>query len=194
MYDLIRKNLEAQVDISDEEFEIFCSVLRPQTLKKKKDLLRYGEVCRFSTFINKGCLRSYSVDNKGNEHVIQIALESYWIADLYSVLTEKPSQLFIEALEDSELLLLYQEDLEVLYKKIPIVERYFRKMFSMAYVATLEWLNHSLSEPADVRYTNLTKKHPDLIHRVPLLHIASFLGITPERLSGIRKQQTQKKK
>lgn len=189
MYELIRKNIEAKIDISDAEFEIFSSVLKPRIVKKKKDLLRTGEVCKFSTFVNKGCLRSYSVDDKGVDHVIQIALENYWIADLHSLFTQQPGQLFIEALEDTEVLLLYQEDLEKLYLDIPIVERFFRKMYAMAYVSTLERINRSLSEPADVRYTNLIKRHPDLIQRVPLIHIASFLGITPESLSRIRKQQ-----
>jgi len=189
VYELIRKNLAAKIDISDADFDVFCAVLKPRVIKKKKDLLRAGEVCKFSAFVNKGCLRSYSVDDKGVDHVVQIALESYWIADLHSVFTQQPSRLYIEAIEDTEVLLLYQEDLEKLYLDIPIIERFFRKMYAMAYVSTLERINRSLSEPADIRYTNLVDQHPDLIQRVPLIHIASFLGITPESLSRIRKQQ-----
>lgn len=190
MYDLIRENLETKIEISDSDFNVFCEALKPRKVKKKKDLLRPGEVCKFTAFVNEGSLRLYSVDDKGVDHVMQIALESYWISDLYSTLTGQPSQLFIEALEDTEVLLLYQSDLERLYIDIPILERCFRKMFAMAYVSTLERVNRSLSEPADVRYNHLLQRHPDLIQRIPLIHIASFLGITPESLSRIRKQQS----
>lgn len=192
MFELIRKNLKSKIDISDSEFEIFSNVLKPKIVKKKKDLLRGGEVCKFSAFVNKGCLRSYFIDDKGVEHVAQIALENYWISDLHSLFTQQPGQLCIEAIEDTEVFLLYQADQERLYLDIPIIERFFRKMYAMAYVNTLERVNRSLSEPADVRYVNLIEKHPDLIQRVPLIHIASFLGITPESLSRIRKQQSRK--
>lgn len=192
MSHLLRTNIETKVKLTDEEFEMIARVLRPKVVKRKKDLLRGGEHCRFLAFVEKGCLRSYSVDKKGVEHVIQIATEDYWIADLASFLSGRPGNLFIEAIEESHLILLYGEDLENLYKKIPALDRFFRILYSHAYVSTLDRLNHSFADSAEERYQKLLINHSNITHRVPLIHIASYLGITPESLSRIRKQLASK--
>lgn len=184
----LRENIEQKVPIQEEEFAQLNQFFHPQWIKKKKDLLRIGEVCKNLAFVNQGILRSYSIDEKGNEHVIQIALENHWIADLYSFLSQQPATLSIEALEDSQVLLISSQDLDRIYLKIPIMERFFRKLVERAYVATLNRLNNNLAKSAEARYLDLVKRHSDIIQRVPLIHIASFLGITPESLSRIRKK------
>ena len=188
MYDLLRSNIEAKVKLKDEEFELIKKSLRHTSLKRKHNLLRKGEVCSFFTFVNQGCLRAYSVDSKEGEQVIQIALEGHWIADLSSFFSGRPGTMYIEALEPSEVLLLNHDALEKLYYKVPALERFFRILFSKAYVATLERLNQTQSIPAKERYKLLLDTHPNVARRVPLIHIASYLGITPESLSRIRKQ------
>lgn len=188
MFELFRKNLETKISLSDEEFEHITSVLKSSFIKRKKDLLQAGHVCDFLTYVQSGCLRSFSIDEKGNERVIQIAIEDYWIADLSSFISRKDSLLYIEALEDSKVLLLKYDDLENLYLEIPKLERFFRILYGNAYVATLERLNNVYSDTAEVRYNNLIKAHPSIIQRVPLIHIASYLGIAPESLSRIRKK------
>lgn len=193
MPELVRKNIESLVKISDEDFAHIKKVLKKTVVKRRKDLLRPGEVCRFLAFVEVGCLISYSVDNKRTEHVIQIALENHWISDLASFISEKPGNQYIEALEDSEVWLLYHHELELLYPKVPALERYFRIAYSKAYVRTLERLDHTFSESAEHRYLNLIKTHPNILQRVPLVKIASYLGITPESLSRVRKQLQQRR-
>ena len=186
--DLLRNNLLEKVNISSEEMELLAPYFRPKSLKRKKDLNRIGEVCRDIAFVTKGSLRAYSIDDKGIEHVSQLALENHWIADLYSLLSGTPSEFAIGAMEDSELLLLSAPDLDRIYLKVPLMERFFRKLLEKAYVTTLQRFNSTISEPADIRYKRLMQNHPDLLQRVPLIHIASYLGITPESLSRIRKK------
>ncbi|MEL7123673.1 MAG: Crp/Fnr family transcriptional regulator [Bacteroidota bacterium] len=186
-HQLLRKNLAQKINLTDDEFEIITSFFKSKFIKKKKDFLREGEVCHHLAFVTKGAIRSYSIDMKGIEHVVQIALENYWISDLYSFLNFTPSELTIEAIEDTEVLLISYFDLDRMYLEVPIIERFFRKLFERAYSVTLQRLNADHSEPADVRYRNLIESHPDLIQRVPLMHIASYLGITPETLSRIRR-------
>lgn len=184
---LLRKNIETKVSISSSDFEIITSYFKRQLLKKRKDLLRIGETCDELAFICKGALRSYSIDARGNEHVVQIALEDYWLADLYSYLNNTPSNIAIEAMEDSEILLIKYDDLDKMCVEIPAMERFFRKLVEKAYSATLQRINSVKSMSAEDRYRNLLQKQPKLLQRVPLIYIASYLGMTPESLSRIRK-------
>ena len=192
MYELLRKNIEKKVVISDADFERVISFVSPVSIKRKQIMLQAGEISRHSIFISKGCLRSYSLDEKGIEHVTQISMEDHWIADPYSLITQKPTALYIDALEDSELLLLPGNSMNELYEEVPAMERYFRLMMQNAYVATQRRLNAALSISAEERYLDLLKTYPNLILRVPLVHIASYLGITPESLSRIRKHLSKK--
>lgn len=187
MYDQLRKNLEEKIEITDEEFLKVVQNIRKSTLKRKKDLLRKGDHCDFITFVDKGCLRSYTIDERETEHVIQIALENNWIGDLRSFITGDPAELYIEAIETSEVLTLSKQCVEVLLREVPILEKFFRILYSNAYVATVDRIQHSISLSATERYENLLKNHPEYLQRVPLIHIASYLGMTPENLSRIRK-------
>ncbi len=185
--ELLYKNFKSKISLTEEEFCLIESKFEPGFIKKKKDFLRVGEIANSMVFINKGILRSYKTDSKGNENVIQIALEDYWIGDLYSFLSRTPSTMAIEALEDTEVLLLSFYNLERLYLDVPIMERFFRKLYERAYVTAQDRINSTLSVSAEQRYLEIIKAHPDINKRVPLIHIASYLGITPESLSRIRK-------
>jgi CRP-like cAMP-binding protein len=184
---LLLKNISSKVVLSESDMEKIVPFFKSKTIKKKKDLLRNGDVCKELEFVVSGALRCYSVDEKGIEHVLQIALENYWISDLQSFLTNNPSDLTIEAIEDTEVLLISSFDLDRIYLEVPLMERFFRKLFENAYINTLMRLNSSQSESADIRYKKLLSNHPNLLKRIPLLYIASYLGITPESLSRIRK-------
>jgi len=187
MYDQLRKNIEEKIEISDNDFLKVVQNIRKSTLKRKKDLLRKGDHCDFIAFVDKGCLRSYSIDERDSEHVVQIALENNWIADLRSFITGDPASLYIEALETSELFILSKQCVETLLQEVPILEKFFRVLYSNAYVATVDRIQHSISYSALERYEHLLKNHPEYLQRVPLIHIASYLGMTPENLSRIRK-------
>ena len=176
-------------NISEEDEELILSAFEPLFVKKKKDLLEPDETCKYIYFVIKGCLRSYYVDTKGIEHIYQIRLDNSWISDLESFFSQRPSKYYIETLEDSELLRISYDRLEQLYDEVPKLERYFRILFQKAYINALERLNATMWESAVDRYNNMLKEHSDIFQRVPLVYIASYLGITPESLSRIRKKQ-----
>lgn len=173
--------------IKEEEEVVILSAFEPISVKKKKDLLEPGEICKYIYFVVKGCLRSYYVDSKGIEHIYQIRLDNSWISELESFFSQRPSKYYIETLEDSELLRISFDRLERLYNDVPKLERYFRILFQKAYINALERLNATMWESAVDRYNELLKEHSDIFQRVPLIYIASYLGITPESLGRIRR-------
>jgi len=175
--------------VSGKEEQIILSAFEQVTIRKKEKLLERSEVCHYLYFIIRGCLRSYFVDDGGNEHIYQIRMDNNWISDLESFFSQNPSKYYIEALEDTQMLRISKEQLDLLYEQIPSLERYFRILFQKAYVNALERLNSTMWKPAIDRYRDMLKEHPDMFQRVPLVYIASYLGITPESLSRIRRQK-----
>jgi CRP-like cAMP-binding protein len=181
--------LKKWTDITEEDETIILSAFEPVTLKKKKDLLVSGQVCDYLYFINKGCLRSFYIDSKGVEHIYQIRMDNSWISDLRSFFSQSPSEYNMEPLEDSYVLRISYERFEQLLTEIPRLERYFRILFQKAYINALERLNATMWETAMDRYNEMLKENPEIFQRVPLVYIASYLGITPESLSRIRRQK-----
>jgi len=186
MYDLILKNISRFITLTPDEEQYFISLLKIKKIGKKEYLLQEGDTSRHQYFVNKGCLRTYTIDEKGLEHIIQFAIEDWWTGDMYSFLTQTPARFTIDALENSELLCLEKNALEELYTRIPKFERFFRHLLQNAFVALQERIVGSLSQPADERYCTFITKYPDMEKRLPLKQIASYLGITPESLSRIR--------
>ena len=139
-------------------------------------------------FVEKGLLRSYSVDEKGSEHILQFAPEGWWIADVYSFFTGENSAYNIDAIEDSELLLITNPAIEQLYERVPKFERYFRILTQNNMVAMQKRLTSELSSSAEEKYLKLISAYPNIVARVPQHMIASYLGLTPETLSRIRKR------
>ena len=174
--------------ISEADADIILGSFEQISLKKKGVLLEPGEECKYVYFVIKGCLRSYYVDQKGTEHIFQIRMDNSWISDLESLYAHQPSKYYIESLEESALLRITEDELETLYTRVPGIERYFRILFQKAYINALNRLSDHMWEPAINRYRHMLKEHPDMFQRVPLVYIASYLGITPESLSRIRKK------
>jgi len=174
--------------ITKEDEATILSAFEPTTIKKRKDMLVSGQVCNYLYFITKGCLRSFYIDSKGVEHIYQIRMDNSWISDLESFFSQKPSKYNIEALEDSYLLRISHERFEQLLIEIPHLERYFRILFQKAYINSLNRLSATMWETAIDRYNEMLKENPEIFQRVPLVYIASYLGITPESLSRIRRQ------
>jgi len=188
MFDLILKNISRHIHLTSEETERFISVLKTKTLRKRHYLLQAGDVCRFENFVTKGLLRAYTTDDNGDEHIIMFAAEEWWISDLFSFLSDTPSTMQIDAMEDSEIISIEKPDLEKLYADIPKFERLMRILFQNAFVAQQQRILASISQSAEERYTSFVKKYPKLEQRIPQTQIASYLGITPETLSRVRKQ------
>lgn len=193
MFELLFKSIEERISISKEEFDFCKTLFIPKKLRKRQYLLQEGDVCRYTAFVEKGMLRTFTVDEKGNEPILQFSMEGWWIADLYSFLTDEPSQYNIEALEDCELLLITKENWNILLGKVPAFERYFRILIQNNLIATQRRLMSSLSETAEEKYTKLINNFPGCVQRLPQHMIASYLGITPETLSRIRGQIATRK-
>lgn len=188
MYELFFRQFNEKVSLNPEEQEIIKSYLTPKKLRKKQYLLQEGDICKTIAFVEKGALRAYSVDENGSESIIQFALEGWTIADLNSFLTAEPATYNIEALEDAELVLINQPAHEELLQKMPKYETYNRLQITGAYIAMQKRLTSILSLSLEERYTNLTSLYPHIVQRVPQHMIASFMGLTPETLSRVRKK------
>lgn len=190
---LILNNIAGYIHLDEKDKEFFVSLLKPMKLKRRQVLLNEGEVCRYSSFVVSGCLRGYSVDANGYEHVLNFAPQNWWIADMYSLITQKPGVLNIEALEDTEILTLSKFNQEELYLKVPLFERFFRIIVENSLVTYQQRLLDNLSLPAEERYNNFCKRYPTLINGLPSKQIAAYIGVTPEFFSKMRHQMLKKK-
>jgi len=193
MFSLLRTHIEKRIQLTDEEFNICSRFFIPKTIKKHRFLLNEGDVCKYLGFVNSGCLREYTIDNKGIEHIIQFAIEDWWVSDLNSFLSGLPATHNIDALQDSELLLLEKSAREELLNASPKMDRFFRILLESNYIATRQRVADSLSESAEERYLKFIKTYPKLFEQIPQNQIASYLGITPQSLSRIRKELTPNK-
>lgn len=193
MTELLKLNIAKHIDLSASETEAFCKLFQPKQIGKKHFLLRGGDVCKFEGFVVKGLFRVYHIDNKGIEHILYFAIENWWITDIDSFTSEQPSRLFIEALEDSEVLLISKENKEFAYTNLPKIEKLFRVMTQKTHVALQRRMIDNLSKTADQRYIDFIEKYPALFQRLTNLQIAAYLGISHEFLSKIRKKITNHK-
>lgn len=183
---LILTNIQKHINLTAEEQQHFLSVLQVKKMKKKQVLLHENEVCKYSAFVLRGCLRGYTIDNNGIEHVLQFAPPDWWISDMYSLIAQKPGQLNIDALEDTEVALLSKNEQEKLYTEIPKFERFFRIITEKSLVAYRQRIIDSMSLTAQERYANFCNSYPTLINTLPQKQIAAYIGVTPEFLSKMR--------
>ncbi len=188
MYELFFKSFNEKVSLTAEEEESIKNYLTPKKLRKKQYLLQEGDVCKVTAFVEKGSLRAYSVDENGAEHIIQFAIEGWIISDLFSFLTGEPATYNIDALEDSELVIISKNAHEELLKTIPKYETYNRIQITGAYLAMQKRLNAVHSQSLEERYLDFTKLYPHIVQRVPQHMIASYMGLQPETLSRIRRK------
>jgi CRP-like cAMP-binding protein len=180
---LIIQNVSKHISLDEQEKDLFLSMLQSKKVKRKSFLLQEGEVCRYSIYVLKGILRGYTIDENGFEHILQFAPQDWWIADMYSLITQQPGKLYIEALENSEVMLLSKKNLEQLYKEVPKFERFFRIITEKSLVVSQQRLLDNLSLTARQRYNNFCKRYPSLIDCLSQKYVAAYIGVTPEFLS-----------
>lgn len=178
--------------LNEQEIDELEARLTERIVRRRQFILQEGEVCKHYTFVVEGCLKMYKVDAKGDEHNLQFAVEDGWIADIGSFHSEKPSELHIEALEQSTILQIAKPDLIYFYINFPTFDRNFRVLVENAFIKLQKRVLHNIGSTAEERYLDFLKTYPHLINRISNVQIASFIGVTPEFLSKIRKNISQR--
>jgi CRP-like cAMP-binding protein len=181
-----------QAGLSPAEYEFYCSLLKKRIVKKKEHYLQAGEISRATAYVDSGCFRQYIIGDQGKEIIIQFAMEDYWIGDLESFHFEKSSMFCIQALEDSELMLLSRENFLRLYEGLPKFRAFHDGKVQRNHFATLKRLSIAKLGTPEEKYLLLMKDQPLLFQRIPLHYIASYLSIEPESLSRLRKRLTER--
>ncbi len=189
---LFLQNIERHVSLTPEEQAHVLSLVTIESYKAKMILLKEGEICTHSWFVNSGILRSYNLDDNGVEHVVSFACSGWFIADMYSFLSQRPGHLYIEVNDDAECLLLSKQNQEKLYADVPKMERFFRILIENSLVANQQRLIDNMSFTAEARYDKFIHRFPQLAHALPQKQIASYIGVTPEFFSKMKGRMLRK--
>ncbi|MBC7849739.1 MAG: Crp/Fnr family transcriptional regulator [Chitinophagaceae bacterium] len=189
--DILLFNINRSIQLLPDEIDFLIPLLQSKSLEAGEYLLREGDVCRHVSFITHGCLKTYYINENGNEHIVDFLIEEWWADDLYSFFTATASKSTIKAIEATEVLQISKINLELLYQNVPKFERFFRILFQNAYISQKEQINSMLSSTAEERYKLFIQKKPYANKRFSQKDIASYLGITPPFLSSLKKKLRQ---
>jgi len=192
MFDLLLSHIQNKVDITEEQQQKIQSFFSSKKLRKKQYLLQEGDICKCLSFVSKGLLKSYVLDEKGNERINMFAFEGWWISDFNSFINQEAAVLNIDAVEETEVLMITLEDYEKMMLEIPIMDRYFRILYQNSLITKDYRLMVSNSFTAEEKYMHFAQRNPEIIKRIPHNLIASYLGLTPETVSRIRKKWSLK--
>ncbi len=193
IFQSILKNIAKHISLDEEETEYFTSLLQYKEIRKKDFLLKEGQSCKTISYVQSGALRAFYLDKEGKESTIMFAIHDWWITDMYCFVMDQPAMQNIIAIEDSCVLQLKKADLEMLYVNVPKFERFFRIIMQNSYIREQLRVLQNLSLSAEERYNIFINKYPQLIPHISQKQIASYLGITPEFLSTVRKNKTKKR-
>jgi len=191
-FDVLRAYLEARATFTDDDLALLREVFLPRTLRAGEFLQRAGDVATHAAFVASGCLRSYVIDDNGKEHVVMFAPETWWVGDNASLISGAPSQYFVDAVENSDILLISPAGHHQVLERLPAYAAGFRTGLLKHAAAKDQRIVTSLTASAEERYLDFMKTYPSIAQRVPQWMIASYLGLTPETLSRIRRQLSRK--
>ncbi|MBV6640305.1 MAG: Crp/Fnr family transcriptional regulator [Cyclobacteriaceae bacterium] len=191
-YQVLLDHIRELVPITASEEELIKKSFNPVQLERKAYLLKKGDPSNHMRFISAGCLKAFSIDEQGNEHILQFGISGWWVNDLYAYLTEKPSTFFVQAITKSTVLQIHRDRLNKLYDEVPMMDRFFRIKTQNGYVALQERTIHNMSQPAENRYLEFINRYREMEQQIPQYMIASYLGVTPEHLSALRKKMSEK--
>jgi len=190
--DLLKAHILQTIDIDEKQTEDFCRLFIPGKVSKKEMILKEGEVSGFEAFVTKGLFKIYHTDQDAVEHILYFAMDGWWLADIDSFTHQHPSLLNMEAIEQSDILMIRKEEKEYAYTHIPGIEKLFRVMTQRSHVALQRRMIENLSVHSDQRYLNFINKYPLLAQRLTNVHIAAYLGISHEFVSRIRHKVVRK--
>ena len=188
MFEVLFHHIELKVKLSEKEKATIITFLSSRKLKSRQYLLQQGDHCKYFSFVTKGLLKSYNMDEKGNEHISVFAWEGWWVSDMRSFFSGSEAKLNIEAIENSEVLMLSLSDYDALLEQVPVMERYFRILFQNSLSTKDLRLLNAATQTAEEKYLSLVGTNAELIQRVPQNLIASYLGLAPETISRIKQK------
>lgn len=185
-HNLIIKNVSRFIELTDLEKQKYISLLKEVNIKKRDFLLQAGDVARYEYFITKGCLKTYSIDEEGKQHISMFGIEDYWTTDMASFISGEPSQFFVEALEDTELLAMPRTKYDLLFQEIPKFERFYRILYQRSLMSYIRRSNLNISMTAEERYIRFMERYPHIVRRIKQKDLAAYIGVTPEFISMIK--------
>lgn len=192
MYEVFKAYLDSKISLNEEQHEWIYSKSVVKKLRKKQYLLQEGDIWKYHSFVSKGLVRTYSVDEKGIEHIIAFAMENWWTGDRESLLSGQPSRFNIDSIEDSEIVLFEKEKFEAICREIPAFNDMVNILIDRSFVASQKRIHDGISTPVEERYANFVQRYPFFAARVPQNMIASYLGMTRETLSRVRHKAAKK--
>lgn len=185
-HNLIIKNVSRFIELTDLEKQKYISLLKEVNIKKRDFLLQAGDVARYEYFITKGCLKTYSIDEEGKQHISMFGIEDYWTTDMASFISGEPSHFFVEALEDTELLAMPRANYDRLFQEIPKFERFYRILYQRSLMSYIRRSNLNISMTAEERYIRFMERYPHIVRRIKQKDLAAYIGVTPEFISMIK--------
>jgi CRP-like cAMP-binding protein len=192
MFEVFRKYLADKIALTDEEYALIASVCIFKKIRKKQYLLQEGDVWKYNAFVCEGFLRTYRVDEKGAEHILYFSIENWWTGDRESLTSGNPSKSNIDAIENSVVLLITNEDFEAIKNKIPALKELTNAIIEKSFAASQNRIHSVISESVEERYLHFIKSYPAIANRVPQHMLASYLGVSAETLSRTRNLITKK--
>jgi CRP-like cAMP-binding protein len=193
MYEVFKNYLDSKIELSEDDAVRIKAVSIVKKLRKWQYLLQADDVWKYNAFVTRGCLRTYSVDEKGTEHILAFAIENWWAGDRESLISGNPSRFNIDAVEDTEVVLITKANFEMLCKEIPALNSMVSEILERSFIASQNRIEAAISYAAEQKYLNFIDRYPGFANRLPQSMIASYLGITPETLSRVRNQSLKPK-
>ncbi|UOQ68613.1 Crp/Fnr family transcriptional regulator [Hymenobacter volaticus] len=187
MFDVFAKYLLSKADFTADELQRIQAACLIRTLRKHQYLLQAGDVWTYNAFVAKGCMRSYTMDSKGTEHILNFAVENWWTGDQESLTTGQPSRYNIDAVEDSDVVLIRKEDFNQLRQELPVFNQLINSILHRSFMASQNRIHSAISYSAEEKYRDFLQRFPGLALRIPQHMVASYLGMTTETLSRIRR-------
>lgn len=192
MFGIFQKYLEKKIPLSGDELILIESVVMIKKLRKKQFLLQEGDIWKFNAFVSRGFLKTFSIDNNGREHIMNFSPEKYWTGDRESLTNGTPSRFNIDAIEDTEVVLIEHENFKMLCAKIPQFNDLINNILQKSFILSQNRIHANISLSAEEKYENFLDKFPMIVNRIPQHMIASYIGVTPETLTRIRRNATKK--
>lgn len=192
MFDIFLKYLTDKIALSEQEIQLIESVCTSKKLRKKQFLLQEGEVWHYNAFICRGLVKTFSIAENGTEHIMSFAPENYWTGDRESLINGTPSRLNIDAIEPTELIIIEKSDFEKICADIPQLNQLMNQIIQKSFIVSQNRILANISFTAEEKYQNFLEKYPHIVNRIPQHMIASFIGITPETLTRLRRNRIKK--